>query len=109
MYGLINSSLQSMIRDKFGDEQWDKVLIASGVPEDSFLSMRSYDDAITYDLEGTLWMGFYELLTHIRTVQRLKVAQRLEPTVDLPRVGYLRLPEYWGDTEANGPTMDRLR
>ena len=52
MYGLINSSLQSMIRDKFGDEQWDKVLIASGVPEDSFLSMRSYDDAITYDLVG---------------------------------------------------------
>jgi len=52
MYGLINSSLQSMIRKKFGDEQWVKVLSASGVPEDSFLSMRSYDDAITYDLVG---------------------------------------------------------
>lgn len=50
MYGLINSSLQSMIREKFGIEQWNKVLSASGVPEDSFLSMRSYDDAITYDL-----------------------------------------------------------
>jgi guanylate cyclase soluble subunit beta len=52
MYGLINSSLQSMIRAKFGEEQWIKVLRASGVPEDSFLSMRSYDDAITYDLVG---------------------------------------------------------
>jgi len=52
MYGLINSSLQSMIREKFGEEQWNKVLSASGVPEDSFLSMRSYDDAITYDLVG---------------------------------------------------------
>jgi len=50
VYGLINSSLQSMIREKFGDEQWNEVLSASGVPEDSFLSMRSYDDAITYDL-----------------------------------------------------------
>jgi guanylate cyclase soluble subunit beta len=50
VYGLINSSLQSMIRSKFGDEQWDKVLSASGVPGDSFLSMRSYDDAITYSL-----------------------------------------------------------
>ena len=50
MYGLINSSLQSMICTKFGEEQWNRVLSASGVPEDSFLSMRSYDDAITYDL-----------------------------------------------------------
>jgi hypothetical protein len=65
--------------------------------------------SITYDLEGTLWMGFYEMLTHIRTVQRLKIAQGLEPAVELPRVGYLRLPEYWGDTEAGGPSMDRLR
>ena len=52
MYGLINSSLQSMIREKFGEEQWRNILSASGVPEDSFLSMRSYDDAITYDLVG---------------------------------------------------------
>lgn len=52
MYGLINSALQSMIRDKFGDEQWDRVLASSGVPEDSFLTMRSYDDAITYQLVG---------------------------------------------------------
>ena len=65
--------------------------------------------SITYDLEGTLWMGFYEMLAHIRTVQRLKVAQGLEPTVELPRVGYLRLPEYWGDSAASGPSMDRLR
>jgi len=52
MYGLINSSLQSMIRDKFGEEQWQAVLKESGVPEDSFLTMRSYDDKITYDLAG---------------------------------------------------------
>jgi len=50
VYGLINSSLQRMIREKFGEEQWIRVFSASGVPEDSFLSMRSYDDAITYDL-----------------------------------------------------------
>ena len=52
MYGLVNSSLQSMIRKKFGDETWNKVLSASGVPEDSFLSMRSYDDTVTYELVG---------------------------------------------------------
>lgn len=52
MYGLINSALQQMIRDKFGDEQWERVFKASGVPADSFLTMRSYDDAITYDIVG---------------------------------------------------------
>jgi hypothetical protein len=63
---------------------------------------------LRYDLEGSLWMVFYEMLAHIRTVQRLRLAQGLGTAVDLPRVGYLRLPEYWGDTEANGPPMSRL-
>lgn len=52
MYGLINSSLQSMIREKFGEDEWLKVLERSGVPEDSFLTMRGYDDALTYQLAG---------------------------------------------------------
>lgn len=63
---------------------------------------------IHYDLEGSLWMVFYELTTHIRTIQRLKLHQGLTPVVELPRVGYLRLPEYWGETDANGPGMGRL-
>lgn len=63
---------------------------------------------ITYDLEGSLWMVFYEQMTHIRTIQRLKAAQGLQAAVDLPRVGYLRLPEYWGETDANGPPLKRL-
>jgi hypothetical protein len=52
MYGLINNSLKSMILDKFGEEQWQNVLSTSGVSEDSFLTMRSYDDSITYSLAG---------------------------------------------------------
>ena len=52
MYGLINNALKSMIQEQFGEEQWQAVLAASGVPEDSFLTMRSYDDAITYQLAG---------------------------------------------------------
>jgi hypothetical protein len=66
------------------------------------------DGYLRYDLEGSLWMVFYEQLAHIRTIQRLKVHQGLPPAVELPRVGYLRLPEYWGDTDANGPSMQRL-
>jgi len=52
MYGLINNSLKSMILEQFGEEQWQQVLSASGVPEDSFLTMRSYDDSVTYSLAG---------------------------------------------------------
>ncbi len=63
---------------------------------------------LRYTLEGSLWMVFYEQLAHIRTIQRLKMHQHLSLSGELPRVGYLRLPEYWGDTDANGPTMKRL-
>ena len=63
---------------------------------------------IQYDLEGSLWMVFYELTAHIRTIQRLKRAQQIRPVLELARFGYLRLPEYWGDTDTNGPPMRRL-
>jgi hypothetical protein len=63
---------------------------------------------IRYDLEGSLWMVFYEILAHIRTIQRLKCYQTLSLVVALPRVGYLRLPEYWGETDRNGPSMQRV-
>ncbi|MFN0091265.1 MAG: hypothetical protein ACKVWR_13515 [Acidimicrobiales bacterium] len=63
---------------------------------------------IRYTLEASLWMVFYEVLAHIRTVQRLKAAQGLAAAVELPRVGYLRLPEYWGDADRNGPSFERL-
>ena len=66
------------------------------------------DRLITYDLEGSLWMVFYEQLSHVRTIQRLKLHQGLPLAVELPRVGYLRLPHYWGDTDENGPDMQRL-
>ena len=52
MYGLINNSLKDMIQQQFGEDKWQEVLAASGVPEDSFLSMRRYDDEITYSLAG---------------------------------------------------------
>lgn len=63
---------------------------------------------IRYDLEGSLWMVFYELSAHVRTIQRLKVAQGLGLQVEMPRFGYLRLPEYWGETDRNGPSFELL-
>jgi hypothetical protein len=63
---------------------------------------------IRYNLEGSLWMVFYEQLTHIRSIQRLKEFQGLPLAQELPRVGYLRLPEYWGESNDNAPSMHRL-
>ena len=63
---------------------------------------------LKYTLEASLWMVFYEMLSHVRTMQRLKMHQGLALAQQLPRVGYLRLPEYWGDTDANGPSMERF-
>jgi hypothetical protein len=64
--------------------------------------------SIRYSLEGSLWMVFYELAAHVRTIQRMKALQGLAPVVELPRFGYLRLPEYWGDDDRNGPSFDLL-
>ncbi|UTA48089.1 heme NO-binding domain-containing protein [Simiduia sp. 21SJ11W-1] len=52
MYGLINRSLKSMVLDHHGEAVWEKILHESGVPEDSFVSMRRYDDQVTYALAG---------------------------------------------------------
>jgi hypothetical protein len=51
----------------------------------------------------------YEVLTHLYTIQRLKRAQGLEPGCVLPRVGYLALPEYTGETTSAGARFVPLR
>ena len=50
MYGVINKSLRDMVTEQFGESKWKEVLERSGVPDDSFLAMRSYDDDVTYRL-----------------------------------------------------------
>ncbi len=50
MYGLINGALKDMVKERFGEEKWLEVLEASGVPNDSFLSLRTYDDNVTFAL-----------------------------------------------------------
>ena len=50
MYGVINKSLRDMVIEQFGEPKWSEVLQRSGVPDDSFLAMQSYDDDVTYKL-----------------------------------------------------------
>ena len=50
MYGVVNRSLKELVITHHGEERWQRVLALSNVPGDSFLSMQSYDDQVTYDL-----------------------------------------------------------
>ena len=52
MYGMINNALQQMIVAGYGDDQWHKIRLASGVDTDGFVSMHSYPDQLTYDIVG---------------------------------------------------------
>ncbi len=60
---------------------------------------------IHYTLEASLWMLYWEILTHLYTIQRLKRAQGLPPRVAIPRVGYLTLPEYTGEAMTPAPAF----
>jgi guanylate cyclase soluble subunit beta len=39
-----------MVIEGYGEAMWEQVLAKAGVPGDSFLAMRSYDDEITFRL-----------------------------------------------------------
>ena len=50
MYGLINKAVRGLVLEQFGDDAWARIRGRAGVEDDDFLSMTSYDDAVTYDL-----------------------------------------------------------
>ena len=52
MYGLINKSLKSMIKEAYGDDTWGTIVAAAKLDSDDFVSMKSYDDTSTYALVG---------------------------------------------------------
>jgi hypothetical protein len=52
MYGLINISIKNLVKEKFGDENWVKIYSKSNLSDDLFVSNKSYDDLITYNLIG---------------------------------------------------------
>ncbi|KAK2856698.1 hypothetical protein Q5P01_005433 [Channa striata] len=48
-YGFINSCLQSLVMERFGQETWDKLSLLSGV-QDTFMTYTVYDDLLTLSL-----------------------------------------------------------
>ncbi|KAF3857496.1 hypothetical protein F7725_009355 [Dissostichus mawsoni] len=66
-YGFINSCMQSLVMEKFGQETWDKLSSLPGVP-DSFMTYTVYDDVLTVSLvqEASSLLAGYD--TMLRTL-----------------------------------------
>ena len=45
-------------------------------------------------LEATFRHRYFEYITHLYNIQRLKQAQGLDPVADVPMEGYLALPNW---------------
>lgn len=52
MYGLINRSIEGLITARYGADRWQAVRARAGLADEPFVSMRSYDDSVTYALVG---------------------------------------------------------
>lgn len=50
MYGIVNKSIEDLLKSNFGEEKWEIIKEQSGIDVDYFLSNEPYDDAITYKL-----------------------------------------------------------
>lgn len=50
MYGLVNKAVQGLVLQSFGEAKWESILEKAGLEIDFFVSMQTYDDAITYKL-----------------------------------------------------------
>jgi hypothetical protein len=54
MYGIVNKSIEELVRENFGDDKWDAVKKRSGIDVDFFISNEPYNDDITYKLAGAI-------------------------------------------------------
>lgn len=54
MYGIINKSIEELVKEKFGLQVWETILEKSNIQIDFFISNCVYDDAITYQLVSSI-------------------------------------------------------
>lgn len=94
------ATLRAMQTVRTGTPFWHHVMQV--IPRGVWVDSHNPKD-VHYTLEASLWMLYWEVLTHLNTIQRLKRAQGLPPRIAIPREGYLTLPEYTGDTADAAP------
>lgn len=54
MYGIVNKSIEDLIKYNFGEEKWELIKKRSGIDIDYFISNEPYDDDITYHLANAV-------------------------------------------------------
>jgi hypothetical protein len=54
MYGIVNKSIEDLVKFNFGEDNWNLIKKRSGIDVDFFLSNEPYDDDITYKLAGAV-------------------------------------------------------
>jgi len=54
MYGIVNMAIQDLVTEQFGESEWERVKVKSGIDVDFFLSNEPYDDDITYKLAAAV-------------------------------------------------------
>mgnify|MGYP006079058543 CR=1 FL=1 len=52
MYGMVNKAVRGFVLKNFDEETWTRIHTDAGVDSD-FVSMKSYDDDVTYNLVGS--------------------------------------------------------
>ena len=52
MYGLVNKSIEDLVRGRFGEGVWGEIRKRAGVEVEYFVSNQSYPDELTYRLVG---------------------------------------------------------
>ncbi len=50
MYGLVNRAIEQLVVSLKGEEGWRRVCQAARWPDEGFVAMQTYDDAVTYGL-----------------------------------------------------------
>ena len=50
MYGLVNKAIEGMVTSEFGEGAWTSIKQRAGIDVESFISMDSYPDDVTYRL-----------------------------------------------------------
>jgi hypothetical protein len=69
----------------------------SGIRQANYMGIRlnpNHSGRIYISLEATFRHRYFEHITHLYNVQRLKGAQGLTPVADIPMEGYLALPTW---------------
>ncbi len=52
MYGLVNKAVEKFVLENYDEETWEQIKKEANIEEESFISMQSYSDDVTYNLVG---------------------------------------------------------